>query len=175
MGLSTSATHIIFFIAAVVIGGGSLTGGEGTVIGTLIGAFIMGLLTNGSDLLGVNPYWQQVIIGAYHRPFKGYIDEVRIYNRPLTATEVRKRFRHTASANLPPGLTMRFLTAHAEKPIYISDLSTCKPKKAGGVFWHDTGGTSRWWIARCRRSCRRWRKAVRRTIPSSYLPVTTGK
>ena len=51
-------------IAAVVIGGGSLTGGEGTVIGTLIGAFIMGLLSNGSDLLGVNTYWQQVIIGA---------------------------------------------------------------------------------------------------------------
>ncbi len=51
-------------IAAVVIGGGSLTGGEGTVVGTLIGAFIMGLLSNGSDLLGVNPYWQQVIIGA---------------------------------------------------------------------------------------------------------------
>lgn len=78
----------------------------------------------------ISPQPQQVIIGAYHRPFKGYIDEVRIYNRPLTATEVRKRFRHTASANLPPGLTMRFLTAHAEKPIYISDLSTCKPKKA---------------------------------------------
>ncbi len=51
-------------IAAVVIGGGSLSGGEGTVIGTLIGAFIMGLLSNGSDLLGVNPYWQQVIIGG---------------------------------------------------------------------------------------------------------------
>lgn len=51
-------------IAAVVIGGGSLAGGEGSVIGTLIGAFIMGLLSNGSDLLGINPYWQQVIIGA---------------------------------------------------------------------------------------------------------------
>ena len=50
-------------IAAVVIGGGSLSGGEGTVVGTLIGAFIMGLMSNGSDLLGVNPYWQQVIIG----------------------------------------------------------------------------------------------------------------
>ncbi len=34
------------------------------MIGTLIGAFIMGLLSNGSDLLGINPYWQQVIIGA---------------------------------------------------------------------------------------------------------------
>jgi ribose transport system permease protein len=51
-------------IAAVVIGGGSLRGGEGSVVGTLVGAFIMGLLSNGSDLLGVSPYWQQVIIGA---------------------------------------------------------------------------------------------------------------
>ena len=51
-------------IAAVVIGGGSLRGGEGSVLGTLVGAFIMGLLANGSDLLGTNPYWQQVIIGG---------------------------------------------------------------------------------------------------------------
>ena len=51
-------------IAAVVIGGGSLRGGEGSVIGTLVGAFIMGLLANGSDLLGVSPYLQQAIIGA---------------------------------------------------------------------------------------------------------------
>jgi ribose transport system permease protein len=51
-------------IAAVVIGGGSLHGGEGSVIGTLIGALIMGLLSNGSDLLGISPYLQQAIIGA---------------------------------------------------------------------------------------------------------------
>jgi ribose transport system permease protein len=51
-------------IAAVVIGGGSLQGGEGSVAGTLVGAFIIGLLSNGSDLLGINPYWQQVMIGA---------------------------------------------------------------------------------------------------------------
>lgn len=51
-------------IAAVVIGGGSLRGGEGSVIGTLVGALIMGLLSNGSDLLGVSPYLQQAIIGA---------------------------------------------------------------------------------------------------------------
>ena len=51
-------------IAAVVIGGGSLRGGEGGVMGTLIGAFIMGLLSNGSDLLGIPPFYQQVIIGC---------------------------------------------------------------------------------------------------------------
>ncbi len=51
-------------IAAVVIGGGSLRGGEGSVPGTLVGAFIMGLLANGSDLLGISPYLQQAIIGG---------------------------------------------------------------------------------------------------------------
>ncbi|MCW5983157.1 MAG: ABC transporter permease [Bryobacteraceae bacterium] len=57
-------TYELLAIAAVVIGGGSLRGGEGSVIGTLIGGFIMGLLSNGSDLLGISPYLQQAIIGA---------------------------------------------------------------------------------------------------------------
>ena len=69
-------------IAAVVIGGGSLQGGEGSVIGTLIGAFIIGLLSNGSDLLGINPYWQQVIIGAVIIAAVGF-DELR--KRKLSA------------------------------------------------------------------------------------------
>lgn len=51
-------------IAAVVIGGGSLSGGEGTVMGTVAGAFLMGLISNGSNLLGVSPFWQQVVIGG---------------------------------------------------------------------------------------------------------------
>jgi len=51
-------------IAAVVIGGGSLKGGEGTVLGTIIGAFIMSLLSNGSNLLGISPFFQQVLIGS---------------------------------------------------------------------------------------------------------------
>jgi ribose transport system permease protein len=51
-------------IAAVVIGGGSLNGGQGTVIGTVIGAMIMGLLSNGCNLLGVSPFMQQIIIGT---------------------------------------------------------------------------------------------------------------
>lgn len=51
-------------IAAVVIGGGSLNGGQGTVAGTIVGAMIMGLLSNGCNLLGISPFVQQVIIGA---------------------------------------------------------------------------------------------------------------
>jgi ribose transport system permease protein len=51
-------------IAAVVIGGASLNGGQGTVLGTLIGSLIMGLLSNGCNLLGISPFLQQVIIGC---------------------------------------------------------------------------------------------------------------
>lgn len=65
-------------IAAVVIGGGSLNGGEGSVVGTLIGAFIMGLLSNGADLLNISNYWQQVIIGS-------------VIILAVTLDEVRKR------------------------------------------------------------------------------------
>jgi ribose transport system permease protein len=51
-------------IAAVVIGGGSLSGGQGTVVGTIIGALIMGVLSNGANLLGIPSFTQQIIIGA---------------------------------------------------------------------------------------------------------------
>ena len=51
-------------IAAVVIGGGSLLGGEGTVLGSMIGALIMALLRNGCQQMGWPNYIQEIIIGA---------------------------------------------------------------------------------------------------------------
>ena len=51
-------------IAAVVIGGTSLAGGEGSIWGSLLGAFIMAVLTNGLNLLNVNPNIQTALIGA---------------------------------------------------------------------------------------------------------------
>ena len=51
-------------IAAVVIGGTSLSGGEGTVLGTIIGAFVMSVLTNGLRILSVPQEWQTVVTGA---------------------------------------------------------------------------------------------------------------
>lgn len=51
-------------IAATVIGGTSLMGGQGSVVGTLIGVFIMGVLRNGLNLTGVSSFIQQVVIGA---------------------------------------------------------------------------------------------------------------
>lgn len=50
-------------IAAAVIGGASLAGGQGSVAGTLIGAFILALIRNGSVLLDINLFYQNVIIG----------------------------------------------------------------------------------------------------------------
>ena len=50
-------------IAAVVIGGTSLSGGVGGVIGTLLGALLMGVINNGLDLLNVTPYYQQIVKG----------------------------------------------------------------------------------------------------------------
>ena len=50
-------------IAAVVIGGTSLSGGKGTILGTVQGALIIGILNNGLVLLNVSPFWQQVIKG----------------------------------------------------------------------------------------------------------------
>jgi ribose transport system permease protein len=50
-------------IAAVVIGGTSLSGGRGTVLGTVLGCLIIGVLNNGLVLLEVSPFWQMVIKG----------------------------------------------------------------------------------------------------------------
>jgi inositol transport system permease protein len=51
-------------IASAVIGGTSLSGGIGTIPGTIIGALIIGVLNNGLDLLNVSAYWQQIVKGA---------------------------------------------------------------------------------------------------------------
>ncbi|HEX7975971.1 MAG TPA: ABC transporter permease [Anaerolineales bacterium] len=51
-------------ISAVVIGGASLSGGEGSIIGALLGVILLNLISNGLNLLGINVYWQNVVIGA---------------------------------------------------------------------------------------------------------------
>jgi ribose transport system permease protein len=51
-------------IAAAVIGGASLFGGQGTIFGTLIGAFLIALIRDGAVLLGVNTFYQQILIGV---------------------------------------------------------------------------------------------------------------
>jgi ribose transport system permease protein len=51
-------------ITAVVIGGASLTGGEGTILGAFLGALLMAIIADALTLLGVNPYWNNVVTGS---------------------------------------------------------------------------------------------------------------
>jgi erythritol transport system permease protein len=60
---ATGETFELNAIAAVVLGGTSLMGGRGTIGGTLVGAFVIGILADGLVLLGVSEFWQMVIKG----------------------------------------------------------------------------------------------------------------
>jgi ribose transport system permease protein len=57
-------TYELTAITAAIIGGTSLFGGKGSILGTLVGALIMGVLQNGLNLLAVQSYFQQIAIGA---------------------------------------------------------------------------------------------------------------
>jgi len=64
---TTIAGHsndILQAITAVTLGGTSLFGGVGTIVGTVIGTFIPAVLRNGLVILGIQPFWQQVVVGA---------------------------------------------------------------------------------------------------------------
>jgi ribose transport system permease protein len=67
-------------ITAVVIGGTSLFGGRGTIVGTVIGVFIPAVLNSGLVILGVQTYWQSVAVGAV---LVGavYVDQLRRRSR----------------------------------------------------------------------------------------------
>jgi ribose transport system permease protein len=54
----------LYVIAAVVVGGTSLSGGSGRILGTLIGAFTISVIQNGMNLLGIESYTQQIVLGA---------------------------------------------------------------------------------------------------------------
>ena len=56
----------LYVIAAVVVGGTSLSGGEGKILGTLIGAFIIAVIQNGMNLTGVESYTQKIVLGPRH-------------------------------------------------------------------------------------------------------------
>ena len=51
-------------ITAAALGGAALTGGKGTIVGTVLAVILLGVLSNGLTVLGVNPFWQNVAKGA---------------------------------------------------------------------------------------------------------------
>lgn len=63
-GPTAGTTYELTAIATVVIGGAALTGGRGNIRGTLLGAFVIGFLSDGLVIIGVSAYWQMVFTGA---------------------------------------------------------------------------------------------------------------
>jgi Ribose/xylose/arabinose/galactoside ABC-type transport systems, permease components len=78
-------------IAAVVIGGAALTGGRGNVRGTLLGAFVIGFLSDGLVIIGVSSYWQTVFTGA-----------VIVFAVLLNAVQYRGRRKKASSGDAAP-------------------------------------------------------------------------
>jgi len=76
MKLQAHGTDNLNAIAAVVIGGTSLFGGIGTILGSVVGAFIPTVLQNGFVIQGVDPFWQEVLVGATII-FAVYLDQIR--------------------------------------------------------------------------------------------------
>jgi erythritol transport system permease protein len=60
----TATTYELNAIAAAVLGGTALSGGRGTILGTVMGAFVIGFLSDGLVLVGVSTFWQSVVKGA---------------------------------------------------------------------------------------------------------------
>ena len=63
-GPTAGTTYELTAIAAVVIGGAALTGGRGNIRGTMLGAFVIGFLSDGLVIIGISSYWQTVFTGA---------------------------------------------------------------------------------------------------------------
>lgn len=89
-GPTAGTTYELTAIAAVVIGGAALTGGRGNIRGTLLGAFVIGFLSDGLVIIGVSVYWQTVFTGA-----------VIIFAVLLNAVQYRGR-RRPVSPTEPP-------------------------------------------------------------------------
>ena len=95
-GLSTVGVGFEFdVIVATLLGGTSLLGGQGTVLGMAIGALIVGVLNNGLNLLGVQSFWQTVALGTILVVAVGLDATLR---REDLAARMRRRRRGTGSA-----------------------------------------------------------------------------
>ena len=90
-GPTAGNSYELTAIAAVVIGGAALTGGRGTVRGTLLGAFVIGFLSDGLVIIGISSYWQTVFTGA-----------VIVLAVLLNAVQYRRRVKRPSATDSPP-------------------------------------------------------------------------
>jgi erythritol transport system permease protein len=104
-------------IAAVVIGGAALSGGRGNIRGTLLGAFVIGFLSDGLVIIGVSEYWQMV--------FKGAVIVVAVM---LNRIEGRsRRIKQAAPVSPPPGGSPDTVEPAGSPPADTPAVNTAKP------------------------------------------------
>ncbi len=117
----------LYVIAAVVVGGTSLSGGSGRILGTLIGAFIISVIQNGMNLLGIESYTQQVVLGAV-------ILGAVLLDKMRKQSGRRSRSATTLPTIVKPrrrraGLAVAIIAA----VILLSPWFTAKPKQRGKI------------------------------------------
>jgi len=93
-GPTAGTSYELTAIAAVVIGGAALSGGRGNVRGTLLGAFVIGFLSDGLVIIGISSYWQTVFTGA-----------VIVLAVLLNSAQYGGRRRRRVTTEPPPGAT----------------------------------------------------------------------
>ena len=127
----------LYAIAAAVIGGTSLMGGEGRMVGTLIGALIMGVLRNGLNLLNVPSSWEGVVVGTV-LVAAVIVDRTRHRARPAAAAGVSGWRRHRAQL-VAAGLFTVLLAGAISLPRARARPTTLTvafvPKQIGSPFW----------------------------------------
>ncbi len=89
-GPTAGVSYELTAIAAVVIGGAALTGGRGNVRGTMLGAFVIGFLSDGLVIIGISSYWQTVFTGAVI-VLAVLLNAVQYRRRPKRATPTAGR------------------------------------------------------------------------------------
>ncbi|MES2249283.1 MAG: ABC transporter permease [Pseudomonadota bacterium] len=100
-GPTAGTTYELTAIAAVVVGGAALTGGRGNVQGTLLGAFVIGFLSDGLVIIGVSSYWQTVFTGAVI-VLAVLLNSIRYGRRPARSAVPAVAAVAAAAASHPP-------------------------------------------------------------------------
>ncbi len=105
-GPTAGTTYELTAIATVVIGGAALTGGRGNIRGTLLGAFVIGFLSDGLVIIGVSAYWQMVFTGAVI-VFAVLLNSVQYGRRAkrISSTEEQPTSSHPGGSQPPRGKT----------------------------------------------------------------------
>jgi erythritol transport system permease protein len=104
-GPTAGISYELTAIAAVVIGGAALTGGRGNIRGTLLGAFVIGFLSDGLVIIGISSYWQTVFTGA-----------VIVLAVLLNAVQYRRRVKLPDSTDGPSSSQQQAGTARKAEP-----------------------------------------------------------